>query len=93
MPTDSTYGAIAATFWMTCPDSARVDLYVTALRNADPMLCEMMADQLGNFWTSYGAYGVGLLADASRRPWRSRTNERSNFSTSIGNLCRHDSDE
>jgi HEAT repeat protein len=48
------------------PDSARVDLYFTALRNTDPMLCEMMADQLGNFWTSYGEFGVGLLADASR---------------------------
>ena len=52
------------------PDSARVELFLGGLRAADPILCQMVADQLGNFWSSYGAHQVGLLADDSRS-WES----------------------
>ena len=48
------------------PDSARVEAYLGALRAADPMLCEMVVDQVGNFWNSSGEFRVGLLADGSR---------------------------
>ncbi len=51
------------------PDSARVEMFLGALHAADPMLCEMVADQLGNFWSSEGDYGIGGLADAARG-WR-----------------------
>ena len=49
------------------PDSARVVAYFNALGSADPMLCAMVTDQLGNFWSSEGDDGIGSLADASRR--------------------------
>src|SRR5512145_2372042 len=52
------------------PDSARVEAFLTALRSADPMVCEMVSDQVGNFWSSHGDYGVGLLAGSSRS-WES----------------------
>ncbi len=52
------------------PDSARVVAWFGALHAADPMVCEMVADQLGNFWSSNGSEGIGALADASRR-WES----------------------
>ncbi len=48
------------------PDSARVESYLGALRAADPMLCEMVVDQVGNFWNSSGEFRVGLLSDGSR---------------------------
>jgi len=48
------------------PDSARVEAFFGALHAADPMLCDMVADQLGNFWNSEGDERVGTLADATR---------------------------
>src|ERR1043165_2219505 len=48
------------------PDSARVEAFLGSLRAADPMICEMVADQVRNFWNSDGDFGVGLLSDASR---------------------------
>ncbi len=54
------------------PDSARVETYLNALRSTDPMLCEMIVDQVGNFWNTSGEYRLGLLADASRNWERAR---------------------
>jgi len=48
------------------PDSARVEAYLGALKATDRMLCEMVVDQVGNFWNSSGDFRVGLLADGSR---------------------------
>src|SRR5262245_64153596 len=50
------------------PDSARVVAFFATLRTTDPMLCDMVTDQLGNFWTSGGREGVGQLSDG-RRTW------------------------
>ncbi|NOT09336.1 MAG: HEAT repeat domain-containing protein, partial [Gemmatimonadales bacterium] len=49
------------------PDSARVEAFFRSLHAADPMLCEMVADQLGNFWSSMGDDMIGSLADGARR--------------------------
>src|ERR1044071_9435892 len=54
------------------PDSARVEAFLGALRATDPMLCEMLADQIGNFWNHSGDFGVGLLSDGDRRWEQSR---------------------
>ncbi len=50
------------------PDSARVEAFLGALHATDPMICEMITDQLGNFWNSSGDEGVGLL-EGSNRSW------------------------
>ncbi len=52
------------------PDSARVEALLGALHAADPMVCEMVVDQVGNFWNSSGAFRLGLLGDGSRS-WES----------------------
>ena len=49
------------------PDSARVEAFLGALRQADPMICEMLADQVSNFWNHSGDFGIGLLSDGDRR--------------------------
>lgn len=46
------------------PDSARVALFLDALGAADPVVCEFVSDQLGNFWFGGDEYGIGRLADA-----------------------------
>lgn len=48
------------------PDSARVEAFLGALHATDPMICEMVTDQLGNFWSSSGDDGVGLIDGVSR---------------------------
>jgi HEAT repeat protein len=48
------------------PDSARVEAFFGALHAADPMVCDMVVDQLGNFWNSAGDDGVGTFADGTR---------------------------
>jgi HEAT repeats len=45
------------------PDSARVAGLLSTLGNVDPVMCEMIADQIGNFWWSDGGVGVGQLDD------------------------------
>ncbi len=45
------------------PDSARVASLFATLTSADPIACEMIADQIGNFWWSDGGVGVGQLSD------------------------------
>ena len=47
------------------PDSGRVAILIDALGRTDPVVCELIADQLGNFWWSGGREGVGRLAAAS----------------------------
>ncbi|HEU5219874.1 MAG TPA: HEAT repeat domain-containing protein [Gemmatimonadales bacterium] len=49
------------------PDSARVEAFFGALRATDPMICEMITDQVGNFWNSEGDEGVGSLDGGARR--------------------------
>lgn len=46
------------------PDSARVAKFLDAVATADPVLCEMVADQIGNYWFSGDGQGIGRLADA-----------------------------
>lgn len=46
------------------PDSARVAGFLTAVAAADPVICEMVADQLGNFWFGGDRGGIGRFADA-----------------------------
>lgn len=47
------------------PDSGRVAILIDALGKTDPVVCDLIADQLGNFWSSGGREGVGRLAAAS----------------------------
>src|SRR6185503_9789593 len=47
------------------PDSGRVAILIDALGRTDPVVCELIADQLGNFWFGGGREGVGRLAAAS----------------------------
>ena len=47
------------------PDSGRVAILLDALNRTDPVVCDLIADQLGNFWWSGGREGVGRLAAAS----------------------------
>lgn len=47
------------------PDSARVAQLLTALGTTDPVICELISDQIGNFWTSNGRFGLGRFSDAS----------------------------
>ena len=48
------------------PDSARVATLFATLSSADPTTCEMVADQIGNFWWSDGDAGVGQFSDVRR---------------------------
>ena len=50
------------------PDSALVTRVLDALGKTEPLVCEMIADQVGNFWTNEGhtGGGIGRFADASR---------------------------
>lgn len=48
------------------PDSARVENYLSAIRGMEAMYCEMLVDQVGNFWNSSGEFRIGLLAESSR---------------------------
>ena len=49
---------------MAGPDSARVASLLTGLGSGDPLVCDMLADQIGNFWTDAGRYGIGRLSDS-----------------------------
>src|SRR5688572_23181581 len=46
------------------PDSGRVAILIDALGRTDPVVCELIADQLGNFWWGGGRESVGRLAAA-----------------------------
>ena len=46
------------------PDSARVSMLMDAMSHTDPAVCEMLSDQIGNFWNSSGEWGIGQLSDA-----------------------------
>ncbi len=45
------------------PDSARVASLLASVERIDPVACEMLSDQVGNFWWSDGGVGVGQFAD------------------------------
>lgn len=45
------------------PDSSRVAGFLAALERLDPAVCEMLSDQVGNFWWSDGGAGIGRLDD------------------------------
>jgi hypothetical protein len=32
------------------PDSARIVSFLTVMRTGDPLVCELLSDQVGNFW-------------------------------------------
>lgn len=46
------------------PDSGRVAALLAALGATDPMVCDMIGDQLGNFWSERGRNRVGAFSDA-----------------------------
>src|SRR4051812_47099015 len=46
------------------PDSGRVAILIDALGRTDPVVCELLADQLGNFWFGGNRDGVGRLVAA-----------------------------
>jgi HEAT repeat protein len=46
------------------PDSARVALMLDAMQRTDPVACELLSDQIGNFWWGSGEWGIGRLRDA-----------------------------
>ena len=47
------------------PDSGRVAILIDALGKTDPIVCELIADQIGNFWWGGERAGVGRLAGAT----------------------------
>lgn len=47
-------------------DSARVALLLSGLERDDPLMCELLADQIGNFWSDGDRDGIGRFADASK---------------------------
>ena len=47
------------------PDSGRVAILLDAIGKTDPVVCEMIADQIGNFWNSGEGFGVGGFAATS----------------------------
>lgn len=47
-------------------DSLRVTLLLTGLERGDPLVCELLADQIGNFWSDGDHDGIGRFADASK---------------------------
>lgn len=47
------------------PDSARIASLLASLGTSDPLVCELIADQVGNFWSDGGQFGVGRFADAA----------------------------
>jgi HEAT repeat protein len=46
------------------PDSARVAKFLDALAAADPIVCELVSDQIGNFWWGDEMLGIGRVSDA-----------------------------
>ena len=46
------------------PDSARVAGLLASLNTSDPLICELVGDQIGNFWSDAGRFGIGRFADA-----------------------------
>lgn len=46
------------------PDSGRVAILIDALARTDPVICELIGDQLGNFWWGNSS-GIGRLAGSS----------------------------
>src|SRR5687768_3422923 len=51
------------------PASARVARFLHALAAAEPVVCELVADPIGNYWFNNHEYGIGQLAD-TRMPVR-----------------------
>lgn len=48
------------------PDSTRVAMMLDAMQRTDPVACEMLSDQIGNFWWGNGDWDIGRLSDARR---------------------------
>jgi HEAT repeat protein len=46
------------------PDSSRVARLLTTMGSTDPVACEMLSDQIGNFWWGSDEWGIGRLSDA-----------------------------
>jgi len=49
------------------PDSGRVAKMLDALAKTDPLVCELIAEQVGNSWWHDGREGIGRFNDASTR--------------------------
>lgn len=45
------------------PDSARIVSFLTAMRTGDPLVCELLSDQVGNFWYDGADDGIGRFTD------------------------------
>ncbi|MFN0098758.1 MAG: HEAT repeat domain-containing protein [Gemmatimonadaceae bacterium] len=47
------------------PDSSRVAALLNTLDTVDPIYCELVSDQIGNYWGFGGSLRIGALSDAS----------------------------
>ena len=48
-------------------DSARVAALLAALAHTDPVICDLIGDQLGNFWMGDDPARLGRFSDAPTR--------------------------
>lgn len=46
------------------PDSSRVAQLLATMGATDPVACEMLSDQIGNFWWGGDEWGIGRFSDA-----------------------------
>ena len=46
------------------PDSSRVARLLVTMGQTDPVACEMLSDQIGNFWWGGDEWGIGRFSDA-----------------------------
>jgi HEAT repeat protein len=54
------------------PDSGRVAKVLADLKAMDPLLCGLLVDQIGNFWSNGDRGGYGVLADAPPKSYAAR---------------------
>ena len=60
---ESAHGVAAAHVGHAGPDSVRVAALLTTLDTVDPVYCELVSDQIGNFWGFDGSLRIGALSD------------------------------
>jgi HEAT repeat protein len=49
------------------PDSARVATLLASLGTGDALVCDLLSEQIGNFWWNDGDDGIGAFGDAKRQ--------------------------
>jgi HEAT repeat protein len=63
--TDAASELAAAELERAGPDSSRVAALLRTLDTVDPVYCELVSDQIGNFWGFDGSLRIGALSDQS----------------------------